>query len=147
MKEITFDELHKLVAKIDYVDYVYPQSFPVRFKVDNGRIDEVYEAGIGDICDDDDYHDALGGCGQYLANIVRDKYKVLSLIDADAMYFNVIGEILRTECEIVEGSKIYLIEEKSFTGERKDDFSVHDLSPKCISELNDEVEIMKGNQD
>ena len=119
MKTITFDELHKLTAN---VDYLYPNTFPIKFKVDNVR----YCIGIG-YFDDDAANECDFDCTdffygyeneiQYLSQI-DNKYEetILDASDSDNMVFDEIGDILKKCCNITENSKIELYERGCFNG-------------------------------
>lgn len=111
--KITFEELQHRVAN---VDYIWDDSFPVRFSVTNGETTQSYEIGIGEIIDNDRYNDIIGGDGQYIALIDNDTIAddtpaydgVMEIVDADSMIYNEIGETLRDFCEITDESIITL---------------------------------------
>lgn len=141
-KKITFDELHRLVSEIDYIN---EKSYPVSFKVDG----IMYRAGIGYFNDDDsdrsdvnidgiDFTDFFYGFKdeiQYFSiieNFDEDatfKYedtcgydRILDAQDPDVMEFDEIGEMLIKHCDITETSVIELYEEYSFNGKQYDVF-------------------------
>lgn len=111
--KITFEELQHRVAN---VDYIWDDSFPVRFSVTNGETTQSYEIGIGEIIDNDRYNDIIGGDGQYIALIDNDTIAddtpaydgVMEIVDADSMVYKEIGETLRDFCEITDESIITL---------------------------------------
>lgn len=131
-EEITFDELHRLVSEVDYIN---DESYPIVFSVDGVK----YRAGIGPYCLDD-FHNVTEDCDdddkehfsyftdffygydnevQYLSRIedeeIVNEY-VLDACDPDGMSFKGIGEMLKKCCEITDSSKICLSTNKSFNG-------------------------------
>jgi hypothetical protein len=142
-KEYTFEGLQRIIANIDYC---WPESYPIQFKVvqKDGSIN-YFEAGICNI-DNEEYDDALCGDGQYLSEIAAfsesyetpDTLCVLDIQDADEMKFSEIGEMLKRECDIADDSSIFI----SDSVERgcRMNFSCEDLSPHCIDKLNKLIE-------
>lgn len=131
-KLITFDELHRLVSEVDYIN---DESYPISFTVDGVE----YRAGIGPYCMDD-LQDTAKDCDeedkehyayfpdffygyddevQYLTRIedeaVGDEY-VLDACDPDDMSFKGIGEMLKKCCNITDSSEICLSTKNSFNG-------------------------------
>lgn len=113
MREICFKELQDIVAN---VDYIAEDSFPIRFRVINGKTEKSFQVGIGYIDDNAEYNELLGGDGQYIAEFdnkdLGRKYpcyfEVLEFVDADDMCYSEIGDSLRRLCGITDKSKIIL---------------------------------------
>jgi hypothetical protein len=147
MKEYTFEVLHRIIANIDYV---WPQSFPIQFKIvqRDGR-ENFYEAGICNITDNIDYENVCGGDGQYLSEIegfsegdnVPTYICVLDLQDCDGMKFAEIGEMLKRECEITDSCSIFISDKVSRGGRME--FSTEDLSDDCIKRLEKTIKSYK----
>jgi hypothetical protein len=137
-KKITFDELHRMVSKIDYIN---KSSYPIAFTVDGVK----YRTGIGSFNTDDsdiyyenygdtlteDYFYGYANEMQYLSRIDNydedasfecvDEY-VMDAQDPDDMEFNAIGEMLKRCCGITESSDIKLCVNHSFNGKQYDVF-------------------------
>lgn len=123
MKKISFEELCDLVAD---VDYLWENTFPIYFKVDNTE----YIAGIGNYDCGDDTGDDYGVFGiteelQYLARFEPEIDKegdtlyiprFLDVDDPDDMIYDDIVEMLKKQCNITENSEIVIFEESSFDG-------------------------------
>jgi hypothetical protein len=118
MKQITFEELHRLVSNIDYA---FSDTFPVCFDVDNNGKRIKFECGISNQFEfEDEFYDEY----QYLMTerVMPFGRKItcfLDLQDADCMAFDAIGEMLKKRCEIDENSVIRLFA-KSFSGKHRD---------------------------
>ena len=119
---ITFDELHRLVSEVDYIN---DESYPIEFSVDGVK----YRAGIGPHCLDDfqnvvedsdnkeyyeqftDFFYGYEDEVQYLSRIedeeIGEEY-ILDACDPDGMSFKGIGEMLKKSCNITESSRIGL---------------------------------------
>jgi hypothetical protein len=119
MKPITFDELHCLAAN---VDYLLPNTFPIKFKVDGVK----YLIGVGYFETDGaegadvDFIDFFYGYEneiQYLSRI-ENSYEetILDASDSNGLVFEEIGDILKKCCNITEKSKIELYERGCFNG-------------------------------
>ena len=134
MKPITFDELHCLVAN---VDYLLPNTFPIKFKVDGVK----YLIGVGyfetDGAEDSDvdftnffygYEEEI----QFLSRM-ENSYEetILDTSDCDELVFEEIGDILKKCCNITENSKIELYERGCFNGYIRDVYWA-DLSDDVI---------------
>lgn len=127
---ITFDDLHRLVSEVDYIN---DESYPIEFLVDGVK----YRAGIGPYCLDD-FQNVVGDSDnkeyyeqftdffygyedevQYLSRIedeeIGEEY-ILDACDPDDMSFKGIGEMLKKCCNITESSEIGLSTSKSFNG-------------------------------
>lgn len=117
MKEITFNELCRLVSE---VDYLYPSSYPINFEVGDAE----YCVGIGDFVnntgkDIDINIDGLTEGLQYLIKFhLDDEAVILDAQDPDNMVYGEIVSMLKKHCGITDDSKIYLYEEDSFNGEQ-----------------------------
>lgn len=133
MKKISFKKLHELVAEIDYI---CPESYPVRFEVDgrtfmagignwmskkNNEFTELIEEKIGLLTD-----------LQYVLNY--DVSEFVDLQDPDAMDFNEIETMLKKKCKITGKSIIMLDEDESFDGELLDIYK-EGLSQELINSL------------
>jgi hypothetical protein len=141
-KKITFDELHRMTSKIDYIN---ERSYPIVFTVDGVK----YRTGIGSFNTDDidiyyenygdtlteDYFYGYADEMQYLSRI--DNYDedasfeyedtcgyeyIMDVQDPDDMEFNAIGEMLKRCCSITESSDIQLCVNHSFNGKQYDVF-------------------------
>lgn len=148
MKKISFKTLHKLVSE---VDYLWDETYPITFKVD----DRNYEIGIGEYCGYDDDEQFIEKCDYYLGYIQDIQYlteypedsmgKVLDMQDPDMMVFEEIGEMLKKKCKINPNSKIYLDINRSFNGNYEEDideiftpeFNFEDLSQELINDINE----------
>lgn len=107
MKKVTFEQLSKMVAKIDYI---WENSYPILFSVDN----EYYASGID-------------GCEQqYL--VKREVNKPISEVgwsdvdlldeqDPDEMVYGEIKEMLIKLCNIKSNSIIKVDFDNSFNGD------------------------------
>ena len=116
--KINFNRLHKLVAKIDYIDRT---SYPVYFVVKNKTSKMFFKSGICDIITEDGSETVFEE-QQYLVSFdgnddFMETEDFLDLSEPDCMTFNGIGKILKEKCGITESSKIELLEEHSFNGE------------------------------
>lgn len=137
MKTITFNELHRLVSEVDYIN---EESYPIAFTVDGNK----YRVGIGpyvlddlnntaEDCDEEDvehyayFPDFFSGYEdevQYLCRVddVDDfdgacaEEIVLDACDPDDMEFHAIGDMLKKYCNITDSSKIQLSTKDSFNG-------------------------------
>lgn len=108
MKKITFEELHKLVANIDYIDEA---SFPVKIAVNNNGEKEKFEFGIAlpfDFLGETYFEQQYAMCNT--TNICYD------LQDPDCMEFDEIGNMIKKICQIKEDSEIMLYDKHSFNG-------------------------------
>ena len=116
MKKITFDELHKLVSKIDYIN---EKSFPIVVSTKDGSIrdDWKFEFGLANpfVCCDKEFEEQ-----QYLNLYFDDSEVTMYLKDSDCMTFKEIGEMLRKYVVKKDDCEIFLHDEDSFTGEYKD---------------------------
>lgn len=105
-KRIDFNELHRLVANVDYID---PTSFPLFFSVNGHR----YCCGIEG-----------NGEQQYIAEVfpLIDMWLIIDWQDPDNMEWDRIGEMLKKKCLIDEAhsNKIWLNTVHSFSGKRFD---------------------------
>lgn len=143
-RKITFGELQHRVAN---VDYIWDDSFPVRFRVINGETSNSYEIGIGEIRDNDRYNELLGGNGQYIAEIEDDSFDtedpthicVLEFVDADYIHFDEIEESLRKLCKITDESTI-ILSPKGRDG-RRIDFVEEDLTKEVKYNFDHEIEL------
>lgn len=124
MEKITFKKLHDLVAN---VDYVFEESYPIRFSINNGNNTLHYEVGIGEWYESEDYewNDMINYLYpyqmkvQYLSIRCGDNPNNVFFLDAqdsDDMVYDEIGKMLKKKCNITDNSKIYLDEENSFNG-------------------------------
>lgn len=117
MKEITFNELCRLVSK---VDYLCPSSYPINFEVGDAE----YCVGIGDFVNNSGKNidisiDELTEELQYLIKFhLDDEAVILDVQDPDNMVYGEIVSMLKRQCGITDDSKIYLYEEDSFNGEQ-----------------------------
>ena len=114
MKKISFEELCKLVAHIDYIDN---SSYPVSFVIkDKGKAPRRFECGIGEADDNVWFCEVFGGETelQYMLSETND---IVDLQDPDAMVFDEICEMLKTKCKIGAESEILLNKDVSFDGE------------------------------
>ena len=137
MEKITFDDLHRLVSEVDYIN---EESYPIAFTVDGNK----YRVGIGSYvlddldntaedCDEDakkhyayfpDFFSGYEDEVQYLCRIDGgDDFDgaggdecVLDACDPDDMSFNEIGDMLKKCCNITDSSEILLSTENSFNG-------------------------------
>jgi hypothetical protein len=166
MSKIKFNDLHRLVSEIDYVNEM---SYPVAFAVDGVK----YRAGIGafntDDCDiygdeGEDFTDFFYGFEneiQYLSRIENDDEEttfeldggydyILDAQDPDVMSFDEIGDMLKKCCNITETSDIQLYEEYSFNGEQHDVFWI-DMDQRVIENERENIKRwkaeMKGEDD
>ena len=114
MKKITFEELCKLVAHIDYIN---SSSYPVSFVVkDKGKAPRRFECGIGEADNNVWFCDAFGGETE-LQYMISEKDGIVDLQEPDWMVFGEICEMLKTKCKIGAESEILLNEEVSFDSE------------------------------
>lgn len=114
MREISFKELCKFVAYIDYTD---SSSYPVSFVVKNkGKMPRIFECGIGKADNNVWFCDAFGGKTelQYMFSV---KDGIVDLQDPDCMGFDAICEMLKTKCKIGAESEILLNDDVSFDSE------------------------------
>ena len=137
MEKITFNDLHRFVSLVDYIN---PRSYPISFTVDSVK----YRAGIGPYCLDDldntsedcdedakehyayfpDFFYGYDNEVQYLCRIDSgDDFDgaggdecVLDACDPDDMSFHEIGDMLKKYCNITDSSEILLSTENSFNG-------------------------------
>ena len=121
---ITFAQLQKYIANIDYV---WEESYPVHFGVENDGREDTYIAGIDDLWEDE------------VPIIFEQQYvsrygEVIDLQEPDAMEFNAIGEMLRKKCNISDNSVIYLYKDESFTGVSYG-IDYNDLTPEVQQEV------------
>lgn len=126
MKKVTFEELCDLIAD---VDYLWEDTFPIYFKVDNTE----YIAGIGSYDCGDDTGEDFGVFGiseelQYLAKLEPDidedgntihVPRFLDVDDPDDMLYDDIVEMLKNQCNITENSEIGIFEGYSFDGSQE----------------------------
>ena len=115
-RKITFNELHKMVSKIDYIN---KKSYPVVFSVKNGKDTEKYECGITGSFD---YQGEEYDEQQYLALVESYGHEmdlILDLVDPDFPSFDEIGNMLKQNCHIDENSEITFYDGKSFKGKEK----------------------------
>lgn len=114
MKEISFEELCKLVAHIDYID---SSSYPVSFVAkDKGKVPRRFECGIGEADYNVWFTRVFGGVTE-LQYMISEKDGIVDLQDPDCMSFNKICEMLKAKCKIGAESEILLNEEVSFDSE------------------------------
>ena len=117
MKEITFNELCRLVSK---VDYLYPSSYPINFEVGDAE----YCVGIGDFVNNTgkDIDVDIDGLTEELQYLIKfhldDEAVILDVQDPDNMDYVGVVSMLKRHCGITDDSKIYLYEEDSFNGEQ-----------------------------
>lgn len=117
MEQITFEKLQKLVANIDYV---FDDSYPVCFDVNNNGKKIKFECGITNAFEfEGQFYDGY----QYfmVERVLPSGRKIthfFDLQDPDGMTFDEIGNMLKTHCEIDDNSIIRLFA-KSFSGKRK----------------------------
>lgn len=148
MKKVSFEELCDMVA---HVDYLWEDTFPIYFKVDNTE----YIVGIGNYDCGDDTGDDYGVFGiteelQYLARFEPDVDsegdtiyipRYLDVDDPDKMVYGEIVEMLRKQCNITEDSEIGIFEDESFNGSQ--DYTVEwvfcteDAQNKALKEYED----------
>lgn len=103
-KKITFGELHKFVAGIDYVvshDYM-------EFTVENGSGKRDFCAGIGYIDPNHRYEPIVTSEVQFLMEVKDDGLALLDMQDPNDMAFEKIGDMLRKECGIDDDCTIRL---------------------------------------
>lgn len=142
-RKISFDELHKLVANIDYV---WDESFPIAFSVKNGKEVCKFECGItGEF----EFHGELFDEYQYLAvtEIGGHKFNLIGdLFSPDDVSKEEIEAILKKCCRINDDSVITLYENKSksFNGKRKNINGIRHFPSSFIesvtqNDLTDEV--------
>ena len=120
MKKINFKQLCDLVANIDGL---FESSYPVHFKVMNGNNVQYYECGLCDMSKEyvDTIYDGKFIDGEYLQYLSNDIHKdmacdvFLDVQQEDMMEYNNICDILRSNCDIDDNSKIYLYAD-SFSG-------------------------------
>ena len=94
MRKISFEELCKLVAHIDYID---SSSYPVSFVVNNkGKAPRVFECGIGEADNNVWFCNAFGGETE-LQYMLSEKDGIVDLQDPDCMVFDDICEMLKTK--------------------------------------------------
>lgn len=114
MRKISFEELCKLVAHIDYID---SSSYPVSFVVNNkGKAPRVFECGIGEADNNVWFCNAFGGETE-LQYMLSEKDGIVDLQDPDCMVFDEICEMLKTKCKIGAESEILLNDDISFDSE------------------------------
>lgn len=114
MRKISFEELCKLVAHIDYID---SSSYPVSFVVNNkGKAPRVFECGIGEADNNVWFCNAFGGETE-LQYMLSEKDGIVDLQDPDCMVFDDICEMLKTKCKIGAESEILLNDDISFDSE------------------------------
>ena len=116
MKKISFEELCKLVAHIDYID---SSSYPVSFVVNNkGKVPRrfEFECGIGEADNNVWFCEAFGGETE-LQYMISEKDGIVDLQEPDCMVFDEICEMLKTKCKIGTESEILLNEDVSFDSE------------------------------
>ena len=114
MKKISFEELCKLVAHIDYID---SSSYPVSFVVnDKGKAPRRFECGIGE-ADHNIWFCEIWGGETELQYMISEKDGIVDLQEPDLMVFGEICEMLKTKCKIGAESKILLYDEVSFDSE------------------------------
>lgn len=114
MKKISFEELCKLVAHIDYID---SSSYPVSFVVkDKWKAPRVFECGIGEADNNVWFCKAFGGETE-LQYMISAKDGIVDLQDPDCMVFGEICEMLKTKCKIGAESEILLNDDVSFDSE------------------------------
>ena len=129
MEKITFDQLQQLVANIDYI---YPDSYPIVFRVTHKRGGiRNYEAGIGRADGEIDPDNLTEEC-QYLAErdtCHGDVFRhVIDVQEPDNMKVSEIGQMLREKCKIKDGDTIWFNRRLSCTGKRFNDFEKVELS-------------------
>ena len=137
MKKITFNKLCDLVSKVDYIN---PFSYPIHFDID----DVEYCVGIGSFdtigakkegYDVENFFGGLEDELQYLLKITNTDEDILCTFvdvqDADAMIYNDIVTMLKKQCNITKGSKIYLYDDISFNG-TEECISYESLSEEII---------------
>ena len=114
MNKISFQELCKFVAHIDYIN---SSSYPVSFVIkDKGEEPKRFECGIGD-ADKNDWF-CVAFCGETeLQYMISEKDDIVDLQEPDWMVFDKICEMLKTKCKISAESEILLDENNSFDGE------------------------------
>ena len=114
MKKISFEELCKLVAHIDYIN---SSSYPVSFVVkDKGKAPRGFECGIGE-ADNNVWFCEIWGGETELQYMISEKDGIVDLQEPDLMVFGEICEMLKTKCKIGAESEIQLNEEVSFDSE------------------------------
>lgn len=114
MKKISFEELCKLVAHIDYID---SSSYPVSFVVkDKGKAPRGFECGIGET-DNNVWFCEIWGGETELQYMISEKDGIVDLQEPDWMVFGEICEMLKTKCKIGAESEILLNEDVSFDSE------------------------------
>ena len=119
-KKISFNELCKMVAKIDYL---YKESYPIVFSVEDDDCIMKHECGITKAFE---FQGVQFDEYQYL---VTTEFKskehkhemdyVRHLVDPDDVSFSEISEVLKDKCHIDENSIITLYEGKSFKGRKR----------------------------
>lgn len=114
MKKISFEELCKLVAHIDYID---SSSYPVSFVIkDKGKEPRRFECGIGKADDNVWFCKAFGGETE-LQYMLSEKDGIVDLQDPDSMVFDKICEMLKVKCKIGAKSEILLNDDISLDSE------------------------------
>lgn len=114
MKKISFEELCKLVAHIDYTD---SSSYPVSFVVENkGKVPRIFECGIGEADNNAWFCKVFGGKTE-LQYMLSAKDGIVDLQDLDSMVFDEICKMLKTKCKIGAESEILLNDDISFDSE------------------------------
>lgn len=132
MREICFKELQFKVGKVNNIS---ENRFPLRFRVINGKNERSFQVGMGNIDDNAEYNELLGGNGRYIAEFdnkdLGRKYpcyfEVLEFVNADDIHYSEkIGDSLRRLCGITDESKI-ILSPKGLDG-RRFEFSECELS-------------------
>lgn len=143
-RKISFDELHELVANIDYV---WDESFPIAFSVKNGKEVCKFECGItGEF----EFQGELFDEYQYLVITDDNGFKtdgyLCDLYSPDSVSNDEIEERLKSCCSIDENSVItfYDGKSKSLNGKKKYDIDTEYLPSSFIesvtqNDLTDEV--------
>lgn len=101
-----------IINDVCEIDYMFSDTFPVRFSVKNGDDVKTFEAGLCWMSDIET---------QYLVEIQNKSIRIIDIQDPDCMSGKDIGNMINTCCEIKEGSVIKLDLDESFDGSYNDD--------------------------
>lgn len=135
MEKISFEELCKLVAHIDYID---SNSYPVSFVIkDKGKEPRRFECGIGKADNNVWFCRSFGGETE-LQYMLSEKDGIVDLQDPDMMVFDKICEMLKAKCKIGAESEILLNDDISFDGEELhiNEFLLSDKLRKELEDIN-----------
>lgn len=113
--------VNDIISGVCEIDYIFEDTFPIRFSVKNDNEEKLFEAGLclmsdgyGDWCET-----------QYLVEIQKKSRKklmrVIDIQNPDYMKNKDIKNMINTCCEIKENSIISIDVDKSFNGSYNED--------------------------